>query len=25
MPGGSSDAPIQDFNANAYLWGQLNP
>jgi hypothetical protein len=22
---GSSDTPIQDFNANAYMWGQLNP
>lgn len=24
-PTSNSDVPIQDFNANAYLWGQLNP
>lgn len=24
-PTSNSDVPIQDFNANAYLWAQLNP
>jgi polyhydroxybutyrate depolymerase len=24
-PGASSDVPLQDFNANAYLWSRLNP
>jgi hypothetical protein len=24
-PISNSDAPIQDFNANAYKWGLLNP
>lgn len=24
-PTSNSDVPIQDFNANAYMWGQLNP
>jgi polyhydroxybutyrate depolymerase len=24
-PGASSDVPVTDFNANAYLWGFLNP
>ena len=24
-PSSSSDTPLQDFNANAYLWAQLNP
>jgi hypothetical protein len=24
-PASNSDVPIQDFDSNAYMWGQLNP